>query len=78
MFPDMEAEVIEAVLSANNGAVDATVDHLLAMTPDNKQPEDIEASTEVRYTQEASIRINQQPTIFFCSQDNGCKGEFTV
>ena len=54
MFPDMEAEVIEAVLSANNGAVDPTVDHLLAMTrPDNssRNPEDVEASiAEVRYT----------------------------
>ena len=32
MFPDMDAEVIEAVLRANNGAVDATIDNLLAMT----------------------------------------------
>ena len=36
MFPDMEADVIEAVLRANNGAVDATIDHLLAMTADNE------------------------------------------
>ena len=36
MFPDMEAEVIEAVLRANNGAVDATIDHLLAMSADNE------------------------------------------
>ena len=36
MFPDMEAEVIEAVLRANSGAVDATIDHLLAMTADNE------------------------------------------
>jgi hypothetical protein len=36
MFPDMDAEVIEAVLRANNGAVDATIDHLLAMTADNE------------------------------------------
>ena len=52
MFPDMEAEVIEAVLSANNGAVDPTVDQLLAMTrPDNNSshPVDVEASTQVRY-----------------------------
>jgi len=36
MFPDMDAEVIEAVLRANNGAVDATIDNLLAMTADNE------------------------------------------
>lgn len=31
MFPDLDDEVIEAVLRANNGLVDATVDQLLAM-----------------------------------------------
>ena len=36
MFPDMEADVIEAVLRANNGAVDTTIDHLLAMSADNE------------------------------------------
>ena len=35
MFPDMDADVIEAVLRANNGAVDTTIDHLLAMSADN-------------------------------------------
>lgn len=34
MFPDMDADVIEAVLRANNGAVDTTIDHLLAMSAD--------------------------------------------
>ena len=34
MFPDLEADVIEAVLRANNGAVDITIDHLLTMTAD--------------------------------------------
>ena len=48
MFPDMEAEEIEAVLIANGGAVDATIDQLLAMTNDNNQP-DVEASRVVRY-----------------------------
>ncbi len=37
MFPAMDAEVIEAVLRANNGAVDATIDHLLVMTADNER-----------------------------------------
>ena len=36
MFPNMEADVIEAVLRANNGAVDTTIDHLLAMSADNE------------------------------------------
>ncbi len=36
MFPDMEADVIEAVLRANHGAVDATIDNLLAMSADNE------------------------------------------
>ncbi|KAK3730819.1 hypothetical protein QZH41_009935, partial [Actinostola sp. cb2023] len=31
MFPDMDDEVIEAVLRANNGLVDATIDQLLSM-----------------------------------------------
>ncbi|XP_053955481.1 CUE domain-containing protein 1 [Anastrepha obliqua] len=36
MFPDMDREVIEAVLRANQGAVDATIDQLLAMSTDNQ------------------------------------------
>lgn len=36
MFPDMECGVIEAVLRANQGAVDATIDQLLAMSTDNQ------------------------------------------
>ncbi|CAB4068595.1 unnamed protein product [Lepeophtheirus salmonis] len=31
MFPEMDSEVIEAVLRAHGGEVDATIDHLLAM-----------------------------------------------
>lgn len=34
MFPDLEEDVIEAVLRANNGAVDATIDQLLTMNVD--------------------------------------------
>ena len=71
MFPDMEAEVIEEVLSANSGAVDTTIDQLLAMmndnkqpedvlamTNDNNQPEDVEASTVVRYKKHQSKFTN--------------------
>ncbi|XP_026477007.1 CUE domain-containing protein 1-like [Ctenocephalides felis] len=35
MFPDMDNDVIEAVLRANQGSVDATIDQLLAMSTDN-------------------------------------------
>lgn len=31
MFPEVEEDVIEAVLRANNGVVDATIDQLLQM-----------------------------------------------
>ena len=34
MFPNMDEEIIEAVLRANNGAVDATIDQLLTMNVD--------------------------------------------
>lgn len=36
MFPDMDGDVIEAVLRANQGAVDATIDQLLQMSTDNQ------------------------------------------
>ena len=36
MFPDLDVDVIEAVLRSNNGAVDATIDQLLTMTADNE------------------------------------------
>ncbi|KAB7506069.1 CUE domain-containing protein 1 [Armadillidium nasatum] len=34
MFPDMDADVIEAVLRSNRGAVHETIDQLLAMVTD--------------------------------------------
>ncbi len=36
MFPSMDEEVIEAVLRANKGAVDATIDQLLTMNVDGE------------------------------------------
>ena len=36
MFPDMVAEVIEAILKSNNGAVNATMYQLLTMSADNE------------------------------------------
>lgn len=35
MFPETDEEVIEAVLRANNGMVDATIDQLLTMNIDS-------------------------------------------
>ncbi|RWS30150.1 CUE domain-containing protein 1-like protein [Leptotrombidium deliense] len=36
MFPEMDEDVIEAVLRSNNGAVDATIDQLLLMSVDSE------------------------------------------
>lgn len=36
MFPEVEVDVIEAILRCNKGAVDATIDQLLAMSTDNQ------------------------------------------
>ena len=46
MFPDLDADVIEAVLRANNGAVDITIDHLLTMTADNEAAKFAEQSDD--------------------------------
>ena len=45
MFPTMEDDVIEAVLRANDGAVDATIDQLLTMSIDAGQEEVIDPVT---------------------------------
>lgn len=36
MFPDVDRDVIEAILRCNKGAVDATIDQLLSMSVDNQ------------------------------------------
>ena len=45
MFPTMEEDVIEAVLRANDGAVDATIDQLLTMSIDAGNEEVIDPVT---------------------------------
>ncbi|XP_023338400.1 CUE domain-containing protein 1 [Eurytemora carolleeae] len=40
MFPNMDIDVIEAVLRSNGGAVDTTIDQLLAMTADIETTQD--------------------------------------
>ncbi|KAH7640308.1 cue domain-containing protein 1-like protein [Dermatophagoides farinae] len=37
MFPDMEEDVIEAILRANNGVVDATIDQLLQINNESQE-----------------------------------------
>lgn len=60
MFPDMDDDVIEAVLRANQGAVDATIDQLLAMSTDNQnerlrlEMERVEGSTPRRKERRAA------------------------
>ncbi|XP_023946241.1 CUE domain-containing protein 1 [Bicyclus anynana] len=62
MFPDMDDDVIEAVLRANQGAVDATIDQLLAMSTDNQnerlrlEMERVESSTPRRKERRATAR----------------------
>ena len=41
MFPSMDGDVIEAVLRANGGAVDATIDNLLTMSADAEAAEHV-------------------------------------
>jgi len=60
MFPDMDAEVIEAVLRANNGAVDTTIDHLLTMTADNEAEKD-PATQGTHSTSAAASSVDQPP-----------------
>lgn len=65
MFPEMDRDVIEAVLRANHGAVDATIDQLLAMSIDNQNESlrnEMEKTTPTRKPAEESSR--QDPADF--------------
>ena len=59
MFPEMDEDVIEAVLRANNGAVDVTIDQLLAMNVDleSQQTSSKSPSSSSHHRQEVNIPI---------------------
>lgn len=59
MFPEMDEDVIEVVLRANQGAVDATIDQLLAMSTDN---ENERIRTEMDATENAEAPPGYSPT----------------
>lgn len=58
MFPEMEPSVIEAVLRANGGGVDATIDQLLAMATDNDNER---LRTELEATENAEAPPHYSP-----------------
>ncbi|XP_046740773.1 CUE domain-containing protein 1 [Diprion similis] len=58
MFPQMDDDVIEAVLRSNQGAVDTTIDQLLAMSTDNENEKirsEIEQSEDSSEDNQAKI-----------------------
>lgn len=54
MFPEMDEDVIEAVLRSNNGAVDVTIDQLLSMSTDNE-------NEKIRTNQPGKIEVSMTP-----------------
>ena len=61
MFPDIDTEVIEAVLRANNGAVDATIDHLLTMSADNEAEKTLHGSDDGCEAAAAASSMSSRP-----------------
>lgn len=51
MFPEVDEDVIECVLRANNGAVDATIDQLLSMSSDSEVEKERVSSKPVNVPQ---------------------------
>ncbi|KAK3793304.1 hypothetical protein RRG08_042246 [Elysia crispata] len=63
MFPETDEEVIEAVLRANNGMVDATIDQLLTMNIDADINDDDDLSDKILQTLERDLQQQQmQPS----------------
>ncbi|RUS70317.1 hypothetical protein EGW08_021923 [Elysia chlorotica] len=63
MFPETDEEVIEAVLRANNGMVDATIDQLLTMNIDADVNDDDDLSDKILQTLERDLQQQQtQPS----------------
>lgn len=58
MFPEMDEDVIEVVLRANNGAVDATIDQLLAMNMDSEREKLRTESVDSNQHNEVDFKIN--------------------
>ena len=66
MFPEMDEDVIEVVLRANNGAVDATIDQLLAMNMDSEN-ERLRAELEANDNNEVILYYTHSLTNNFIS-----------
>lgn len=73
MFPTMDCEIIEAVLRANDGAVDSTIDQLLTMSidsenndPDFEIPPELLSPVSIHQTQSLRIHVHM-----CCFNDEG-------
>lgn len=70
MFPSVDYDVIEIVLRANNGLVDATVDQLLAMQGEQNQTENrlVDPDMNVRlpsyHDSSSSVAANEPPPAY--------------
>lgn len=61
MFPNMDEEVIEAVLRANNGAVDETIDQLLTMNVDCNDQTSHSSSTVNNHVDRSYVNQHDPP-----------------
>ncbi|XP_015111393.1 CUE domain-containing protein 1 [Diachasma alloeum] len=66
MFPQMDDDVIEAVLRSNQGAVDTTIDQLLAMSTDNENEKirsELEQSEDTKSPKNSKTDVRVQKSI---------------